>query len=137
MEITGENASGRIKAKAKELGFMDCGISEADFLAEEKDRLLNWLQNEMHGEMAYMANHLEKRLDPRLLVDNARSVISVLLNYFPAEKQSDPTAPVLSKYAFGTDYHFVMKEKLGELLQFIQSEIAPCEGRCFIDSAPD
>lgn len=136
MEITGENASGRIKAKAKELGFMDCGISEADFLAEEKDRLLNWLQNEMHGEMAYMANHLEKRLDPRLLVDNARSVISVLLNYFPAEKQSDPTAPVLSKYAFGTDYHFVMKEKLGELLQFIQSEIAPCEGRCFVDSAP-
>lgn len=136
MEVTGENATGRIKIKAKELGFMDCGISKADFLAEEKDRLVGWLQNEMHGEMAYMANHLEKRLDPRLLVDNARSVVSVLLNYFPAEKQTDPTAPVLSKYAFGTDYHFVMKDKLGELLQFIQSEIAPCEGRCFVDSAP-
>jgi len=79
---------------------------------------------------------LDKRLDPRLLVDNARSVVSVLLNYFPSEKQTDPEAPVLSKYAYGIDYHFVMKDKLGELLQFIQSEIAPCEGRCFVDSAP-
>lgn len=126
----------RIKAKARELGFLDCGISEADFLAEEKDRLLNWLTNEMHGEMTYMANHVEKRLDPRLLVESARSVISVLLNYFPAEKQVDKEAPVLSKYAYGTDYHFVMKDKLGELMKFIQSEIAPCEGRCFVDSAP-
>jgi epoxyqueuosine reductase len=131
-----ENASGRIKAKAKELGFLDCGIAETMFLAEEKARLKNWLQNEMHGKMTYMANNQDKRLDPRLLVDNACSVISVLLNYFPAGKQADPEAPVLSKYAFGTDYHFVMKDKLGELLQFIQSEIAPCEGRCFVDSAP-
>ena len=115
---------------------MDCGISEARFLAEEKDRLVNWLQEGMHGEMGYMGNHLEKRLDPRLLVENARSVISVLLNYFPEQKQSDPEAPVLSKYAFGTDYHFVMKDKLGELLKFIQTEIAPCDGRCFVDSAP-
>lgn len=131
-----ESASDRIKAKAKELGFLECGISETRFLAEEKDRLLNWLQEEMNGEMEYMANHLEKRLDPRLLVDNARSVISVLLNYFPIQKQIDPEAPVLSKYAYGTDYHFVMKDKLGELLQFIQLEIASCEGRCFVDSAP-
>ncbi len=130
------NISDRIKIKAKELGFMDCGISEAHFLAEEKDRLVNWLQEGMHGEMGYMGNHLEKRLDPRLLVENARSVISVLLNYFPEQKQSDPEAPVLSKYAFGTDYHFVMKDKLGELLKFIQTEIAPCDGRCFVDSAP-
>jgi len=130
------NISDRIKIKAKELGFLDCGISEARFLAEEKERLINWLQEGMHGEMAYMNNHLEKRLDPRLLVENARSVISVLLNYFPEQKQADPEAPVLSKYAFGTDYHFVMKDKLGELLQFIQAEIAPCEGRCFVDSAP-
>jgi len=136
MQEKGEMFSDKIKARAKELGFLDCGISEARFLAEEKARLLNWLQNEMHGEMSYMANHLEKRLDPRLLVENSRSVISVLLNYFPAEKQADVEAPVLSKYAFGTDYHFVMKDKLGELLQFIQSEIAPCEGRCFVDSAP-
>lgn len=134
--MTVSNASIRIKEKALELGFLDCGISEARFLAEEKERLQNWLQNEMHGGMKYMANNLEKRLDPRLLVENARSVISVLLNYFPSERQSDPESPILSKYAFGTDYHFVMKDKLGELLQFIQSEISPCEGRCFVDSAP-
>lgn len=131
-----DNASERIRNKARELGFLDCGISKARFLAEEKELLLNWLQNDMHGEMTYMANNLNKRLDPRLLVDNAHTVISVLLNYFPAEKQTDPEAPVLSKYAFGTDYHFVMKDKLGDLLLFIQLEIAPCEGRCFVDSAP-
>ena len=130
------NNSDRIKEKASELGFLDCGISVAGFLSEEKERLQYWLQNEMHGEMKYMANNLEKRLDPRLLVDNARSVISVLLNYFPSEKQIDPEAPVLSKYAYGTDYHFVMKAKMGDLLRFIQAEIAPCEGRCFVDSAP-
>ena len=136
MEKNFRNASELIKAKARELGFLDCGISEARFLADEKDRLTDWLQKEMHGEMTYMANHLDKRLNPQLLVENARSVISVLLNYFPSEKQTDTEAPVLSKYAFGTDYHFVMKEKLGELLGFIQAEIAPCDGRCFVDSAP-
>ncbi|MDO9613149.1 MAG: DUF1730 domain-containing protein, partial [Bacteroidota bacterium] len=136
MEIDPVNPSEQIKAKARELGFLDCGISQVKFLAEEKDRLLNWLANEMHGEMTYMANNIDKRLDPRLLVENARSVISVLLNYFPVEKQADPEAPVLSKYAYGTDYHFVMKDKLGELLRFIQEEIAPCESRCFVDSAP-
>ena len=136
MQLTTGKTTERIKIKAKELGFLDCGISEARFLSEEKERLLKWLQEEMHGEMKYMANNQDKRLDPRLLVDNARSVISLLLNYFPAEKQVDPEAPVLSKYAFGTDYHYVMKDKLGELLKFIQSEIAPCQGRCFVDSAP-
>ncbi len=136
MEKKIENTAGQIKSKARELGFLECGISEANFLSEEKDRLLTWLQEEMHGEMTYMANHLDKRLDPRLLVDQARSVVSVLLNYFPAEKQADAEAPVLSKYAFGTDYHLVMKDKLGKLLQFIQDEVAPCEGRCFVDSAP-
>jgi len=131
-----ENASEQIKGKAIELGFLDCGISEACFLSDEKDRLINWLSQEMQGEMRYMSNHLEKRLDPRLLVENAKSVISVLLNYFPAEKQTDTEAPVLSKYAFGTDYHFVMKDKLEELFRFIQTEIAPCQGRFFVDSAP-
>ncbi|HEY3372320.1 MAG TPA: tRNA epoxyqueuosine(34) reductase QueG [Prolixibacteraceae bacterium] len=125
-----------IKSKALELGFLDCGISPAEFLGEERDRLQNWLDNKMQGEMGYMANHLDKRLDPRLLVENARSVISVLLNYFPAEKQTNAEAPVLSKYAYGADYHFVMKDKLGDLLSYIQSEISPCEGRCFVDSAP-
>ena len=134
--MTIESPSDRIKTKARALGFLDCGISVARFLAEEKDRLVDWLRNKMHGEMGYMSNYLDERLDPRILVENARSVISVLLNYFPTEKQTDQYAPVLSKYAYGKDYHFVMKDKLGELLNFIQSEIAPCEGRCFVDSAP-
>ncbi|HLN73122.1 MAG TPA: tRNA epoxyqueuosine(34) reductase QueG, partial [Prolixibacteraceae bacterium] len=136
MENTGINTIELIRSKALELGFLDCGISRAGFLAEEKERLLSWLEQGMNGEMGYMANHLDKRLDPRLLVENARSVVSVLLNYFPSEKQLDPDAPILSKYAYGTDYHFVMKDKLGELLSFIQSDIAPCDGRCFVDSAP-
>jgi epoxyqueuosine reductase len=128
--------SGLIKYKAKELGFLSCGISKVDFLAVEEIRLVNWLQQGMNGEMAYMANHLEKRLNPGLLVENAQSVISVLLNYFPSAYQTDSDAPVLSKYAYGIDYHFVMKDKLGELLRFIQDKIALCEGRCFVDSAP-
>jgi epoxyqueuosine reductase len=131
-----QRASEQIKNRALKLGFLACGISEAGFLTEEKSRLERWLETGMHGEMGYMDNHLEKRLDPRLLVENARSVVSVLLNYFPSGKQADPEAPVLSKYAYGTDYHFVMKDKLGELLQFIQNEINACEGRCFVDSAP-
>jgi epoxyqueuosine reductase len=136
MEQTGKSISEAIKNKARELGFLDCGISKADFLAEEEPRMTEWLRQEMHGEMGYMERNLGKRLDPRLLVENARSVISVLLNYFPSEKQTDLEAPVLSKYAYGVDYHFVMKEKLAELLKFIQSGIAPCSGRCFVDSAP-
>jgi len=136
MQNMTSHSSTQIRNKALELGFLDCGISEACFLDDEKDRMTNWLEQEMHGEMAYMANHLDKRLDPQLLVENAKTVVSVLLNYFPLEKQVDPDAPILSKYAFGTDYHFVMKDKLGELLAFIQSEIAPCEGRYFVDSAP-
>jgi epoxyqueuosine reductase len=136
MEQGAKNTSDRIKAKAKKIGFLDCGISEAGFLAVEKPRLMEWLGKDMHGEMNYMARNIEKRLDPRLLVENAKSVISVLLNYFPSEKQTDPEAPVLSKYAYGTDYHFVMKDKLAELLKFIQTEISPSEGRCFVDSAP-
>ena len=90
----------------------------------------------MHGEMDYMARNIEKRLDPRLLFEGSKSVVSVLLNYYPSEKQTDPEAPVLSKYAYGTDYHFVLKEKLQSLLQYIQAEVAPCTGRAFTDSAP-
>jgi epoxyqueuosine reductase len=136
MENKISSNSEKIKAKARELGFMECGISKVRFLEEEKEHLSEWLSAGMHGEMAYMANHFAKRLDPGLLVENARSVISVLQNYFPTEKQYDPESPVLSKYAYGTDYHQVMKAKLNELLAFIQDEIAPCEGRCFVDSAP-
>lgn len=125
-----------IKQKALDLGFQACGISRADFLQEEKQHFEEWLAAHYHGEMAYMERNSDKRLDPRLLVENARSVISVLLNYFPTETQKDPEAPVLSKYAYGRDYHFVLKEKLVTLLDYIREEIAPCTGRAFNDSAP-
>ncbi len=125
-----------IKKKAAELGFHACGISRADYLPEEKEHLEQWLGEWRHGEMAYMERHLDKRLDPRLLVENAWSVVSVLLNYFPEKTQEDPAAPVISKYAYGKDYHFVLKDKLHVLLKFIQEEIAPCGGRVFVDSAP-
>lgn len=124
-----------IKSKASELGFMYCGISKADFLEEEANRLDQWLKADYHGKMGYMANHFDKRLDPRLLVDDAKSVVSLLLNYYP-EKQQNEDAPKLSKYAYGTDYHTVIKDKLKELLAFIQEEIGEVGGRVFVDSAP-
>ena len=125
-----------IKTEAMRLGFMACGIAKADFLEEEAPRLENWLKNNHHGEMAYMENHFDKRLDPRLLVDGAKSVISLTLNYFTNEKQLDPEAPKISKYAYGEDYHYVIKEKLKELLAFINDKIGEVDGRCFVDSAP-
>lgn len=134
MKFSGPSTA--IKQKARDLGFLGCGISRAGFLGNEKSRLENWLSQGMNGEMGYMARNLDKRLDPRLLFEGAKSVISVLLNYFPSQQQEDPGAPILSKYAYGTDYHFVLKDKLNELLSFIQTEIAPCNGRAFVDSAP-
>lgn len=131
-----KNLANRIKNRAIQLGFLSCGISRADFLTDEKDRLGSWLMKGMYGEMNYMNRNIDKRLDPRLLFEGAKSVISVLLNYFPAETQKDPEAPVLSKYAYGKDYHFVLKEKLNKLLEFIQSEVSTCTGRAFVDSAP-
>lgn len=125
-----------IKKKSRELGFMYCGISKADFLKDEAPRLEQWLKEGRNGKMAYMENHFDKRLDPRLLVDGARSVVSLLLNYYTPEKQSDPEAPKISQYAYGTDYHFVIKDKLKTLLQYIQEEIGEVNGRVFVDSAP-
>ena len=115
---------------------MSCGISKAEFLEEEAPRLEKWLEKNMHGEMQYMENHFDKRLDPRLLVDGAKSVISLLLNYYPSETQKDSESPKISKYAYGTDYHFVIKDKLKQLLHFIQDEIGEVSGRAFVDSAP-
>ncbi|MEM6720266.1 MAG: tRNA epoxyqueuosine(34) reductase QueG [Bacteroidota bacterium] len=125
-----------IKAEAKRLGFLSCGISKAEFLEEEAPRLEAWLNKNMHGEMRYMENHFDKRLDPTKLVEDSKSVVSLLLNYFPSETQKDPEAPKISKYAFGMDYHFVIKDKLKQLLQFIQEEIGEVHGRAFVDSAP-
>ncbi|MDX2359219.1 MAG: tRNA epoxyqueuosine(34) reductase QueG [Crocinitomicaceae bacterium] len=125
-----------IKAKASELGFFFCGISKADFLEEEARRFDDWLKNGRHGKMQYMENHYDKRLDPRLLVDNAKSVVSLLLNYYPQEQQSDTDGPKISKYAYGKDYHFIIKDKLKEFFQYIQDEIGEVGGRVFVDSAP-
>ncbi|WP_395803040.1 tRNA epoxyqueuosine(34) reductase QueG [Daejeonella sp.] len=125
-----------IKAEAMRLGFMACGISKAVFLEEEAPRLEKWLQNNHHGEMNYMENHFDKRLDPRKLVDGAKSVISLALNYYTDQKQEDPNAPKISKYAYGDDYHDVIKEKLTALLAFIRLEIGEVYGRSFVDSAP-
>lgn len=125
-----------IKAEAKRLGFLSCGISQAGFLEEEAPRLESWLNKNMNGQMSYMENHFDKRLDPTKLVGGAKSVISVLLNYFPSESQKDHEAPKISKYAYGHDYHHVIKSKLRELQEFITSTIGEVNGRAFVDSAP-
>ncbi len=124
-----------IKSEAKRLGFLSCGISQAGFLEEEAPRLEAWLNKNMHGEMQYMENHFDKRLNPTILVPGAKSVISLLLNYYPKETQTEGTYKI-SKYAYGTDYHFVIKDKLKQLLQFIEEEIGEVDGRAFVDSAP-
>ncbi len=136
MVSSNENHSRLIRQKALDLGFSECGISRVRPLVEEREPLQRWLSEKMHGNMKYMANNFEMRLDPGKIEEGAKSVISVLINYYPAEKQADPTAPVISKYAYSLDYHFIIKEKLTILLKYIQSEISPCQGRGFVDSAP-
>ena len=129
------NYSQLIKKSAKNLGFLSCGISKAEFLEEEAPRFEKWLNEQKHGQMAYMENHYDKRLDPRLLFPGAKSVVSLLLNYYTDENQVEG-APKISKYAYGTDYHFVIKEKLKQLFQILQEEIGEINGRVFVDSAP-
>ncbi|HNQ27679.1 MAG TPA: tRNA epoxyqueuosine(34) reductase QueG, partial [Aquaticitalea sp.] len=124
-----------IKEEATRLGFLSCGISKAQFLEQEAPRLEKWLKAGMNGQMHYMENHFDKRLDPTKLVEGSKSVISLLLNYFPPETQNVGSYK-LSKYAYGTDYHFVIKDKLKSLLNFIQEEIGEVHGRAFVDSAP-
>ncbi|MDY0987701.1 tRNA epoxyqueuosine(34) reductase QueG [Flavobacterium sp. CFBP9031] len=124
-----------IKEEAKRLGFISCGISKAGFLEQEAPRLENWLKNNRNGQMAYMENHFDKRLDPTLLVDDGKSVVSLLLNYYPDSKQNDESFKI-SKYAYGQDYHFVIKDKLKEFLHSIQENIGEVSGRAFVDSAP-
>ena len=131
-----EKHTALIKSQALKLGFISCGISKAGFLEEEAPRLENWLNDNMHGEMKYMENHFDKRLDTTKLVEGSKSVISLILNYFPSETQKDVQAPKISKYAYGTDYHFVIKDKLKSLLNYIHQEIGDVNGRAFVDSAP-
>lgn len=130
-----EKYSQIIKAEASRLGFLSCGISKAQFLEEEAPRLENWLNKNYQGQMSYMENHFDKRLNPTKLVEGSKSVISLLLNYYPSEFQIDDSYKI-SKYAYGQDYHFVIKEKLKELLNTIQTEIGEVHGRAFVDSAP-
>ena len=126
-----------IKQLALELGFSFCGISKAEFLQEEAPRLEAWLNKGMHGEMSYMENHFDKRLDPRLLVPGAKSVVSFLFNYFPDPQYVvAPGALKISKYAWGEDYHYVVKDKLKLLMQKLTERIGAIEGRAFVDSAP-
>jgi epoxyqueuosine reductase len=125
----------QVKLWAKELGFLDCGISKAEFLESEAGRLENWLNQGFHGKMSYMENHFDKRLDPRILVPGAKSVISLLYNYFP-DKLQDEGLPKISKYAYGEDYHVVVKDKMKILWDKLQSEWGDINGRCFVDSAP-
>jgi epoxyqueuosine reductase len=124
-----------IKSEAKRLGFLSCGISKSGFLEDEAPRLENWLNHNYHGQMEYMENHFDKRLNPNLLVEDSKSVVSLLLNYYPTEFQNSDSYK-LSKYAYGQDYHFVIKEKLKELLASIQENIGAVSGRAFVDSAP-
>lgn len=126
-----------IKSKAQALGFDFCGISTASFLEKEAPLLEQWLRQNHHGQMHYMGNHFDKRLDPRKLVEGAKSVISVLFNYYPEQRLPETEDDLkLSKYAYGTDYHFVVKDKLRALVEDIQEEIGEVNGRIFVDSAP-
>ena len=124
-----------IKQEAKRLGFDFCGISKAEFLEEEAPRLEAWLKAGMHGKMEYMENHFDKRLNPSLLVGGAKSVVSLLYNYYPEQSQTTE-APKISKYAYGYDYHDVIKEKLKEFINTLKEKIGDVNGRAFVDSAP-
>jgi epoxyqueuosine reductase len=128
--------SDAIREEALRLGFVACGFSRAENLSEDAERLEDWLDKGYHARMGYMANHFEKRCDPTLLVEGSKSVISLLYSYYTDQQQADPKAPVISKYAYGKDYHFVMKEKMNLLFDFIKSSFGRVEGRVFVDSAP-
>lgn len=136
MNLTKNIISQQIKDKAKELGFLACGIAKAQKLQEDEKPLKEYLEKGFHGKMKYMENHFEKRLDPTLLEEGAKSVISLLYNYYTPEKQKDTETPIISKYAFGIDYHLVIREKLNQLLEYIQTNFGEVKGRGFVDSAP-
>jgi len=125
-----------LKQKALELGFMSVGVSKAEELTEEAPRLERWLKEGMHGEMKYMEGHFEKRLDPRKLVPGTKSVVSLLFNYHHPEINTRDAEFKISQYAVGTDYHFVLKRKLKELLKMMKEEWGDVDGRVFVDSAP-
>ncbi|MCF1713364.1 tRNA epoxyqueuosine(34) reductase QueG [Flavihumibacter sp. RY-1] len=130
-----QNSWAKIREISTELGFSYCGISQAKFLNEDARRLENWLNKGYHGSMQYMANHFDLRVDPSRLVPGARSVITLLMNYYPAAQQPE-LLPKVSKYAYGQDYHEIIRAKLNLFMQRIREEIGAVEGRGFVDSAP-
>ena len=125
-----------IKNKARDLGFMYCGIAKAEFLKDEAPRLEKWLNQGMHGKMSYMENHFDKRLDPTKLVPGAKSVVTLLYNYYPQQDLAGDDTYKIAKYAYGKDYHFVIKDKLKAFMASIHEEIGEVDGRVFVDSAP-
>ena len=125
-----------IKNAATDLGFLSIGFAKAEFMEPEARRLENWLNQDYHGEMSYMSNHFDKRVDPTKLVAGAKTVISLAYNYYTPDKQSYPESPKLSMYAYGADYHKVVKDKLFLLIGAIRDKVGAVEGRCFVDSAP-
>jgi len=136
--MTAQQATDRLKFHAKRLGFMDCRVAQAEFLEDEAPKLEAWLQHGYHASMRYMENHFDKRLDPRKLVPGAQSVVSLAYNYYPGAHGELPFdgAPKIASYAWGEDYHRVVKDKLFELLDAIREEVGNIQGRCFVDSAP-
>jgi epoxyqueuosine reductase len=135
LQSSAEKYTNLIKQKSKELGFDFCGISPAGFLEEEAPRLESWLTQNRHGQMSYMSNYFDKRLDPTKLVEGAKSIVSFLLNYYP-EKTFTENNYKVSKYAYGKDYHIVIKDKLKSLVDILKKEIGDINGRAFVDSAP-
>jgi epoxyqueuosine reductase len=136
-QLQKDKYAGVIKTTAKNLGFDFCGIAKAEFLEEEAPRLEAWLNKNYHGQMAYMANHFDKRLDPTKLVEGAKTVVSLIYNYYPEQKLPESKVDLkIAKYAYGKDYHFVIKDKLKSFLQCLKDEIGEINGRAFVDSAP-
>ncbi|MEP2670586.1 MAG: tRNA epoxyqueuosine(34) reductase QueG [Cyclobacteriaceae bacterium] len=125
-----------IKSKAQELGFVFCGIAKAEFLEKEAPRLEEWLKRGYQGKMGYLENHFDKRLDPTLLVPGAKSVVSLVYNYYPKKDLGKDTNHKIAKYAYGEDYHFVLKEKLKTFILYLNETIGEVNGRAFVDSAP-
>jgi epoxyqueuosine reductase len=130
------SAAELIRAEARRLGFTFTGIAKAGFMEEEARHLEAWLKQGLHGKMQYMERYFDPRTDPRLLVEGAKSVVMLAYNYYTKEKQRDPEAPKIAMYAYGEDYHTVVRNKLHELLQYIQLHIGEVNGRCFVDSGP-
>lgn len=137
MDIQSDKNATVLKSLAKELGFDFCGIAKAGFLEDEAPKLESWLSNNYHGQMGYMANHFDKRLDPTKLVEGAKTVVSLIYNYYPENKLPEGREDLkIAKYAYGKDYHFVIKDKLKVFLERLKEELGDIEGRAFVDSAP-